>query len=472
MQAHSPGHQTSQSKRPRNSGKHMALALLAVLALAVEPTVANAQSLRFIRDAEIEDLLADYAKPIFKAAGLASQKVKVRIIEDHNFNAFVLDGRNVFINTGALEDSTTPNAIIGVLAHESGHIAGGHMAALRTRVARDSSMALLMQILGMGALIAGAVGGGANKGATTAVGQSVLTATPEVATRSILSYRRIQESSADQAGVKYLTLTHQSAIGMLTVFRKFADDELLSGINPATYVSSHPASRDRIAQLEELAKSSAFFQTLDPPELQQRHDLMRAKLIGFLETPQTVFNRYPQSDNSLPARYARSIAAFKSGGIDTALPIIDGLIRERPQNAYFWEQKADFLSKRGKHAEAAAALRKAISLLGEQTLMQAELAAELLGTQDKKYLAEVVSLLRKTVVTDETSDAFRQLATAYFGLGNEGEADLASAQANVLDGNAKDAKGFAKRAQKLLPSGSQAWLKADDIIKIQEASGQ
>ena len=448
------------------------LAGLAVFAFAVQPTVANAQALRFIRDAEIEDLLADYARPIFKAAGLASQKVKVRIIEDHNFNAFVLDGRNVFIDTGALEDAKTPNAILGVLAHESGHIAGGHMAALRTRVARDSSMALLMQVLGMGALIAGAVGGGANKGATAAVGQSVLTATPEVAMRSILSYRRVQESSADQAGVKFLTLTHQSANGMLVIFRKFADDELLSGINPANYVSSHPMSRDRIAQLEELAKSSPYFDTLDPPELQQRHDLIRAKLIGFLETPQTVFNRYPQSDQSLPARYARSIAAFNNGGIDTALPIIDGLIRERPQNAYFWEQKADFLGKRGKHAEAVVALRKALSLIGGQTLMEAELASELLGTQDKKYLPEVITLLRKTVLTDETSDAYRQLATAYYGLGNEGEADLASAQAYVLDGNARDAKGFARRAQKLLPSGSQGWLKADDILNIQQSSGQ
>ena len=448
------------------------VALLIAFALVWQPVIANAQALRFIRDAEIEDLLADYARPIFKAAGLATQRVKVRIIEDHNFNAFVLDGRNVFINSGALEQADTPNDIIGVLAHETGHIAGGHMAALRARVARDSSMALLMQILGIGALVAGAIGGGANKSAAGAIGQSILSATPDVTTRSILSYRRVQESSADQAGVKFLTATHQSANGMLVIFRKFADDELLSGVNPATYVSSHPMSRDRIAQLEELAKASPYFDAVDSPELQQRHDLMRAKLVGFLEPPQIVFNRYPQTDHSLAARYARSIAAFNSGGLDTALPIIDDLIREKPQNAYFWEQKADFLSKRGKHAEAAAALRKGLGLLGEQTLMQAELAQELLGTQDKKYLPEVVKLLQKSLLADEVPDAYRQLATAYYGLGSEGEADLASAQAAVLEGNTKEAKGFAKRAQKILPSGSQGWLKADDIINIQEPSVQ
>ena len=448
-----------------------ALAGVLGLTLALQPIAANAQSFRLIRDAEIEDLLADYARPIFKAAGLGAQRVKVRIIEDRAFNAFVLDGHNVFINTGALTEAQTPNAIIGVLAHETGHIAGGHMAALRAKIARDSSMALVMQILGIGALIAGAARGGS--GSTTAgIGQSVLSATPDVATRSILSYRRIQESSADQAGVRFLTATHQSANGMLVTFRKFADEELLSGLNTSSYVSSHPMARDRIAQLEELARSTPYFDTQDTPELQLRHDLMRAKLVGFLEPPQVVFNRYPASDNRLPARYARSIAAFNGGGLDQALPLIDGLIRERPDNAYFWEQKADFLGKRGKHTEAAAALRKALALKPGQIVMQAELAQELLGAQDKSGLPEVVKLLSHTLEADPTPDAYRQIATAYFGLGNEGEADLASAQASVLEGKPREAKGFAKRAQAILPKGSQGWLKADDIINIQEPQAQ
>ena len=450
---------------------HAALASVLGLTLALQPIAANAQSFRLIRDAEIEDLLADYARPIFKAAGLGAQRVKVRIIEDRAFNAFVLDGHNVFINTGALTEAQTPNAIIGVLAHETGHIAGGHMAALRAKIARDSSMALVMQILGIGALIAGAARGGS--GSTTAgIGQSVLSATPDVATRSILSYRRIQESSADQAGVRFLTATHQSANGMLVTFRKFADEELLSGLNTSSYVSSHPMARDRIAQLEELARSTPYFDTQDTPELQLRHDLMRAKLVGFLEPPQVVFNRYPASDNRLPARYARSIAAFNGGGLDQALPLIDGLIRERPDNAYFWEQKADFLGKRGEHTEAAAALRKALALKPGQIVMQAELAQELLGAQDKSGLPEVVKLLSHTLEADPTPDAYRQIATAYFGLGNEGEADLASAQASVLEGKPREAKGFAKRAQAILPKGSQGWLKADDIINIQEPEAQ
>ena len=436
-----------------------------------QPMAANAQSMRLIRDAEIEDLLSDYARPIFKAAGLASQRVKVRIIEDHNFNAFVLDGHNVFINTGALTEAETPNAIIGVLAHETGHIAGGHMAALRARIARDSSMALVMQVLGMGALLAGAIGGG-TKSTTAGIGQSVLTATPDIANRSILSYRRVQESSADQAGVRFLTATHQSAKGMVVTFKKFADDELLAGVNTSSYVSSHPMARDRVAQLEELAKSTPYYDTLDSPELQLRHDLMRAKLVGFLEPPQTVYNRYPAADTTLPARYARSIAAFNNGGLDAALPLIDAIIRERPENSYFWEQKADFLAKRGKHAEAAVALRKALSLNHGQIEMQAELAQELLGAQDKQNLPEVVKLLSHTLEVDPTSDGYRQIATAYFGLGSEGEADLASAQASVLEGKSKAAKGFAKRAQAILPKGSQGWLKADDIINIQESDAQ
>jgi predicted Zn-dependent protease len=440
-----------------------------VATLALQPMVAQAQSLRFIRDAEIEDLLADYAKPIFRSAGLASQKVKVRVIQDSSFNAFVLDGHNVFINTGALTEAKTPNAVIGVLAHETGHIAGGHMASLRAKIARDSSMAMVMQILGIGAMIAGAASAKGGNSTTAGIGQSVLSASGEVTQRSILSYRRVQESSADQAGVRFLNATHQSAKGMLVTFQKFADDELMAGIsNNTSYVSSHPMARDRIAQLKSLAEASPYYEQADSPALQLRHDLMRAKLVGFLDPPQAVFNRYPPGDHSLPARYARSIASFNSGGLGAALPLIDDVIREQPTNAYFWEQKADFLMRGGKHAEAATALRKAVSLLPDQNLMQTELAQELLGTQDKRSLPEVVKLLRKTVLNDENPNAYRQLATAYFGLGDEGNADLASAQASVLEGRTKEAKGFAKRAQALLPSGTQGWLKADDIINIQE----
>jgi len=441
--------------------------------MAVQPIVAQAQALHFIRDAEIEDLLADYAHPIFQAAGLGAQKVKVRIIQDNSFNAFVLDGHSVFINTGALTDAKTPNAIIGVLAHETGHIAGGHLAALRAKIARDGSMTLLMQIMGIGAMIAGAAAAKGGQSTAVGVGQSVLSASGDVAQRSILSYRRVQEYSADQAGVRFLTATHQSAKGMLVTFKKFAEDEMLAGVgNNSSYVASHPMARDRISQLQSLAQASPYFDQTDSPALQLRHDLMRAKLFGFLEPPQAVFNRYPPGDTTLPARYARSIAAFSSGGLPAALPLIDGIIAEQPSNAYFWEQKADFLSRGGKHAEAAVALRKALTLKPEHVVIQAELAQELLGGQDKRALPEIVKLLRKTVLIDDNPTAYRQLATAYYGLGDEGNANLASAQASVLEGRVKDAKGFAKRAQAKLPQGSQGWIKADDILNIQESDSQ
>jgi predicted Zn-dependent protease len=445
--------------------------LASVLAglVALQPMAAQAQALRFIRDAEIEDLLSDYARPIFQVAGLGAQKVKVRVIQDNSFNAFVLDGRNVFINTGALVQAKTPNAIIGVLAHETGHIAGGHLASLRAKIARDGSMTMLMQIMGIGAMIAGAAAAKGGQSNAVGIGQSVLSASGDVAQRSLLSYRRVQEYSADQAGIRFLTATKQSGKGMLVTFQKFAEDEMLSGIgNGGGYTGSHPMARDRISQLQSLAQGSPFFEQTDTAALQQRHELMRAKLVGFLEPPQAVFNRYPASDNSPAARYARSIAAFSGGGLAAALPQIDSLIAEQPGNPYFWEQKSDFLSRSGKHAEAAVALRKALSLKPDQALMQAELAQELLGTQDKRAYPEIVKLLRKTVVLDDNPTAYRQLATAYFGLGDEGNANLASAQASVLEGRLKDAKGFAKRAQLKLPEGSQGWIKADDILNIHE----
>ena len=441
--------------------------------IVLQPMAVQAQALHFIRDAEIEDLLSDYARPIFQAAGLGAQKVKVRIIQDNSFNAFVLDGHNVFINTGALTEAKTPNAIIGVLAHETGHIAGGHLASLRAKMARDGSMTMLMQIMGIGAMIAGAAAAKGGQSTVVGVGQSVLSASGDVAQRSLLSYRRVQEYSADQAGVRFLTATKQSAKGMLVTFKKFAEDEMLSGVgNNSSYAGSHPMARDRISQLQTLAAASPYFDQTDAPALQLRHDLMRAKLFGFLEPPQAVYNRYPTTDNSLPARYARSIAAFSGGGLSRALPMIEQLLAEQPANAYFWEQKSDFLSRGGKHAEAATALRKALSLKPDQPAIQAELAQELLGAQDKSTLPEIVKLLRKTVVLDDNPTAYRQLATAYYGLGDEGNANLASAQASVLEGRLKDAKGFAKRAQAKLAQGSQGWIKADDILSIQEGDSQ
>ncbi|MEZ5773752.1 MAG: M48 family metalloprotease [Hyphomicrobiaceae bacterium] len=459
------------SSAGRRDGRHVVALVLLALALVWPPSSASAQGLRFIRDAEIEDLLNLYAQPIFQAAGLGRQRIRIRIVNDRTFNAFVLDGRNVFINTGALIQAETPNQIIGVIAHETGHIAGGHMAGLREKVAKDSTRALLMQILGIGAMIAGATSGDQDtKDALGGAGQGVFLGSSDVITRSILAYRRVQEFSADQAGVAYLDATHQSAEGMLKTFETFAEQEMFSDPRfKDPYVRSHPMARDRIDHLRELAHKSPYFDKKDDPMLQLRHDLMRAKLSGYLERPAIVFNRYPSSDQSLPARYARAIATFFSKGINEAMPLIDELIRAEPNYAYFHELKGDFLMRKGDAKAAIAPLKKAMAL-ADTGLIRIELATAIIRAGDKTQIKAAIELLRRSLAEEEDAQGYRMLANAYYSQGEEGQAYLATAYASLLEGKLKDAKAFAKRAQPFFKSGSPQWLRADDILTLEAPS--
>lgn len=439
----------------------VAAALITVLALSSAISrPASAQGLPLIRDTEIENLLNDYARPIFKAAGLGESRVSVRIVRSDMFNAFVLDGRNVFVHTGALMQSETPNQIIGVIAHEAGHIAGGHLAALRARIARDQTRALLVRMLGLGVAIA------------TGAGEAVF-AGDELIMRSILAERRSQEAAADQAGLRYLNATRQSGRGMLETFERFAQQEYISDTHKDPFVRSHPVATDRLARLRELVQSSPHYDKRDSPQLQLRHDMMRAKLAGYLERPQVVFNRYPRSDNSLPARYARAIARFMQGG-QSALPAavaeVDALIRDVPDNPYFYELKGDFLTRSGKSREAIAPLRQALRLSKGSALIRVQLASALLASNNPKVVGEAADLLRKAVVEDDNPRAYRSLADAYYRLGRQAEADASIAQAYFLEGNVKQAQNFAQRAQRALRKGSPAWLRMDDIIGYKQSS--
>ncbi|MGL4397089.1 MAG: M48 family metalloprotease [Hyphomicrobium sp.] len=439
---------------------------LTLLAMALPERVA-AQSLPLIRDSEIEALLNDYARPIFRAAGLGTGRVSVKIVRNDAFNAFVLDGRNVFMHTGSLLQAKSPNEIIGVIAHEAGHIAGGHMAALRARIAKDQTRALLTQILGIGAMIAGGVAGGDGGREAMAGGQAVMQGGNDVIMRGLLSERRSQESAADQAGLQYLNTTKQSGRGMLETFERFQQQEYISDQFKDPFVRSHPVATDRISRLRDIVEASPFYAQTDTAALQVRHDLMRAKLAGYLERPGIVFNRYPPSDKSLPARYGRAIARFFQGGngaLEAALGELDGLIKEQPNNGYFYEVKGDLLMRSGKMAPAIPLLRQALKLAPESPLIRVQLATALQQANDAALVGESVELLRKSLVEDQNSQAYRMLANAYYKQGKGPEADAMTAQAYFLEGNLKQSQIFAKRAHARLKPGSPEWLKNDDII--------
>ncbi len=442
------------------------LGILIGFLLSQAPTPAAAQGLPLIRDTEIENLLKDYARPIFRVAGLSSQNITMRIVRHDSFNAFVADGHNVFLNTGALLLAKTPNEIIGVIAHETGHITGGHLAALRARIARDQTKALLIGVLGIGAMIAGATSKSDSGREVGSLGQGVLFGGGEVITRSILSERRSQEGAADQAGLNFLQATKQSGVGMQITFERFAQQEYISEQQMDPFVRSHPVAATRIAQLREKVAKSPYVNQKDDPALQLRHDMMRAKISGFLDRPQSVANAYPAADRSLPARYARAIAANCSGKCDTAMGQIDALIAEMPQNPYFHELKGDILFAAGKARDAIPHMRKGLQLVGGPApMMEVNLAQALLGTQDAAAMEEAINLLRKASIADEdNSQAFHLLATAYYKKNLQPQATLAAAQGHFADGNYKQAKIFAKRAQAGLKQGTPEWIKAEDII--------
>ncbi len=460
---------TTQRCKTRTRARRLKQAGAAAVAVAIWfiPTLAQAQGLSLIRDSEVEALLNDYAKPIFRAAGLGAGRITMRIVKNDAFNAFVLDGRNVFVHTGTLMAAKSPNEVIGVLAHETGHIAGGHMASLRARIAKDQTRALLTQIIGIGAMVAGGVAGGDGGRDAMAGGQAVLQGGNEVIMRGLLSERRSQESAADQAGLQYLNATKQSGQGMLTTFERFQQQEYVSDQFKDPFVRSHPVATDRLARLRDLVNTSPFINSADTPDLQLRHDLMRAKLSGYLERPGIVFNRYPTTDKSLPARYARAIARFFQGGVgalQAATAEVDALIKDQPNNGYFWEVKGDLQMRSGKMKDAIPNMRQALKLAPDSPLIRVQLAIALQQANDPAAITESVELLRKSLIEDQNSQAYRILANAYYKQGKGPEADAMTAQAYFLEGNLKQSQIFAKRAQLKLRQGSPEWIKNDDII--------
>jgi predicted Zn-dependent protease len=450
-------------------------AIMTAAALAMAPLSAFAQEgngQKILRDTESEQLLRDYTRPILRAAGLEKQNIQVVIINDHAFNAFVADGHRIFVNYGALMQSETPNQIIGVLAHETGHLAGGHLAKMHEQLARAQTQMIIAMLLGAGAIVAGSRSGNSDNGLANA-GAAAVSAPQEIIRRSLLSYQRQQEENADRAAVKFLNATGQSAKGMYETFKRFTNDSLFAAHGADPYVQSHPMPVERVAALEQLARTSPYWDKKDDPALQMRHDMMRAKISAFMERQDTVYRRYPLSDTSMPARYAHAISTYLHGDLHSALAQIDGLIQAQPANPYFHELRGQALLEGGKPAEAIAPLRKAVQLSNHAPLIEMLLGQALVGTDNKAYTEEAIAILRAAVAREtEEPLGFTQLAMAYARKGDLGEADLASAQAAYLRGDNKTARDLASRAKTRFAIGTPGWVRADDIVTARPPAGQ
>src|SRR5215212_3113888 len=442
-------------------------ALTMAAALAVAPMAAVAQENKgppVLRDTETEQLLREYTRPILRAAGLEKQNIQMVIINQGVFNAFVADGRRIFVNYGAILQSETPNQIIGVMAHETGHLAGGHLAKMREQMAQAQTQMIIAMLLGAGAMVAGAKSGGGGSGLSNA-GAAMFSAPGEIIRRNLLSYVRQQEENADKAGVKFLNTTGQSARGMYETFKRFTDESLFAARGADPYVQSHPMPAQRVAALEELARSSPYWDKKDDPALQARHDMVRAKISAFMERQDTVYRRYPLSNDSLPARYAHAITTYLHGDLRSALAQIDGLVQVQPNNPYFHELRGQALLEGGRPLEAIAPLRKAVQLSNNAPLIEMLLGQALVASDNKAYTDEAISILRAAVAREtEAPLGYTQLAMAYGRKGDYAEADLASAQAAYLRGDNKTARELASRAKTRFAIGTPGWVKADDIV--------
>ncbi|MFQ5786036.1 MAG: M48 family metalloprotease [Alphaproteobacteria bacterium] len=428
-----------------------------ILLITVVLTLGSpAEGARFslIRDAEIENTIRTYAAPLFKAAGLDADAVRVHLINDPGLNSFVAGGMQVFINTGLLMTAENPNQVIGVIAHETGHIAGGHLARANEALRGASVMAILAYVLGAATAVAS---GGKGAGAVIAGGQSL-------AQQTLLQYSRTQEQAADQFAVTVLDRTKQSSAGLARFLEILSHQEALFVGSQDPYLRTHPLTRDRINFVRHHVAVSPYSSRTEPAAWQEMFRRMQAKLVGFLMPPGRTFARYPESDTSIEARYARAIAHFRHADLVPALAEIDSLIAERPDDPFFHELKGQILFENGRVDDAVAPYRRAVALLPDAPLIRVGLARALIETGASDVLEEASRHLEAVVRRDrDNGSAWRLLSIAYGRTERPGLSALASAELGLLAGRYSEAVGFSKRAIKRLPFGSPGRLRAEDI---------
>ncbi len=440
----------------------IALALSAAMSfLSPQAQVlAQSRSVPIVRDAEIEALVRDYAEPIFRAAGLRSG-IDIILVNDPAFNAFVA-GQRMFINTGALMIAETPNEIIGVIAHEAGHLAGGHQERLRDQISRAQTMAIVAALLGIGA---GAAGAATGNHSMAGLGGGIAAGGAEMARRGLLGYQRTEEATADRSALTYLEKTGQSPKGMIRTFERFASALSLSGSRADPYQLSHPLPRERIANLEELARRSPHYDKRDSLELQQRHDLARAKIAAFTEAPGAAARLYKRTPG-LAAEYGDTISTYLYGNPGEALRKVDRLIQKSPNYPYFHELRGEILIRANRPQEAAAAFERATRLdPHKDPLLKTGHGQALLAVDRPEELRKAASILKSAIAADRENPAsYFMLAQAEGRLGNIASAELATAEGHFFSGRFQEAKIFAARAQQKLKRGSPGWVRAQDII--------
>jgi predicted Zn-dependent protease len=417
------------------------------------PKSAPGQRITLIRDAETETLLRTFANPLFRAAGVAPNLVRIMLIRDNAINSFVSTGNLMFINTGLIEKATSASELVGVIAHETGHIAGGHLARLPDAMREAMIESIVAMLLGAAAGMASRDGSG----------MGGMIGGQELAMRNFYSFTRSIERSADQGAMTFLDANKWSAQGLLDLFHQLRGEEALMPSMQDPYLLTHPLTAERIDFVAHHVAKSPYSRNPLPPGFESHFRMVRAKLRAFLTPSSVTLRQVSASDPSAPARYARAIAYYRLGHVHEAVNLIDGLLREEPANPWLYELKGQVLYENGRVREAIAPYREAIRLVPGEALIHIALAQAMVETGDPSLLRPAIDELEPALQrSPENADGWRTLGTAWGKLGNMGQANLALAEEAMVNGDIGTARSFAARAEKQLPQGP-ARLRAIDI---------
>lgn len=433
-------------------------ALLACLVVSFVMGAARAQTL--LRDAEIEQYLRDYTDPILVAAGLETEAVEIYLVGSPELNAFVTAGLKIFIHTGLITAAETPNEIEGVIAHETGHLAGGHQQRGADAYAQAARPAIMSLVLGAAII---AAGGPVDAGvAIGSLGQTI-------GITEYLAYNRSQESAADQAAATYLEQIGRSGQGLVDFFDKLNNRQLITANRIDPYFLTHPLALQRMNALRSRVATSTSLANVDTPDQIARLRLIQAKINGFMQGSQATLRQYPLKDQSAPARYARAVAYYRASQLDKATVEIGRLLAEQPDNPFFHELHGQMLFEHGKIAESVAPHRRSVTLAPQYALLKINLARSLIALEDKASSDEAVILLKAALQQEQDNGfAWAELARLYAFQGREELASLAQAQAFFSSGNLAEAHRFASRARDKLTAGTPEHLQALDIIAASE----
>ncbi len=433
------------------------VAFFAIIAIAVQPVAAQS----ILRDAETEELFRDMVAPLVAVSELDADEVEVVLINDNQINAFVAGGQRMFFYSGLIATADTANEVQGVMAHELGHITGGHIIRFNEGLEAATGITILSLILGAAAIAAGAGEAGAG----------ILGAGQQAAIGRFLAFSRVQERSADSAGARYLAAAGITGRGSIDFFKKLQNYEFRLGIpQEDSYGRTHPLSGERVSLLRDVYRQDPAWDTPSDPEIEARFQRVKAKLLGFTADPTETLRRYPETNQTVPGRYARAYAWHKSAYPDRALYEVNNLLSNAPDDPYFLELHGQILLESGKPKEALKSLRKAVNLTNNQPLIASLFGHALIATEDQAYFDEATKVLKAAVTKDVGNPfAWYQLGVVYSQQGDTARAQLATAESALLQRNYPGAIRSSQIAMAGIKENTPDWIRAQDISLIAKA---